>query len=124
MKDFEEYIKKFEELMPQFHKVICGTEECGLEEMSLTPHQFIVLKSIRDLGKCNMSELSVSLGVTMGNTTGLVDRLIKEGYVAREHDPGDRRIVIVKLTGKGKKITEKIIERKSSMLLKIFSSSS
>ena len=71
-----------------------------------------------------MSELSVSLGVTMGNTTGLVDRLIKEGYVAREHDPGDRRIVIVKLTGKGKKITEKIIERKSSMLLKIFSSSS
>lgn len=49
-----------------------------------------------------MSELSRRLMVTNGNLTGLVDRLVREGLVARVSSPPDRRAQIVSLTPAGK----------------------
>jgi DNA-binding MarR family transcriptional regulator len=49
-----------------------------------------------------MSELSKRLMVSGGNVTGLTDELEKEGLVAREEDPADRRACTVKLTPAGR----------------------
>lgn len=49
-----------------------------------------------------MSELSKRLMVSGGNVTGLTDELEKEGLVAREEDPSDRRACTVKLTPDGR----------------------
>ncbi|MEO7041756.1 MAG: MarR family transcriptional regulator [Gemmatimonadaceae bacterium] len=49
-----------------------------------------------------MSELSRRLMVTNGNLTGLVDRLVREGLVARVVSPPDRRAQMVSLTTAGK----------------------
>lgn len=49
-----------------------------------------------------MSELSRRLMVTNGNLTGLVDRLVREGLVARTVSPPDRRAQIISLTPHGK----------------------
>ena len=50
-----------------------------------------------------MSELSRRLMVTNGNLTGLVDRLVREGLVARVVFAPDRRAQMVSLTAAGKK---------------------
>lgn len=50
-----------------------------------------------------MSELSCILRVSNGNVTGIVDRLEQEGLIARYPVVADRRAVMVRLTGKGKK---------------------
>lgn len=50
----------------------------------------------------SMSELSARLMVTNGNVTGLVDRLITRGLVARRADPKDLRVQVVRLTRKGR----------------------
>jgi DNA-binding MarR family transcriptional regulator len=49
-----------------------------------------------------MSELSRRLMVTNGNLTGLVDRLAREGLVARRVSPPDRRTQMISLTTAGK----------------------
>jgi DNA-binding MarR family transcriptional regulator len=49
-----------------------------------------------------MGELSRRLMVTNGNVTGLIDRLVGEGLVARQPSPSDRRAHMVRLTDGGK----------------------
>ncbi|MEO7104676.1 MAG: MarR family transcriptional regulator, partial [Gemmatimonadaceae bacterium] len=53
-------------------------------------------------GGLTMSELSRRLMVTNGNLTGLVDRLVREGLVARVVSPPDRRAQMISLTAAGK----------------------
>src|ERR1700728_839832 len=50
-----------------------------------------------------MSELSQRMMVTGGNVTGITDGLEKEGLVAREVDPADRRVYRVRLTAEGER---------------------
>jgi DNA-binding MarR family transcriptional regulator len=50
----------------------------------------------------SMGELSSRLMVSNGNVTGLADALAREGLVAREADPADRRSARLRLTPAGK----------------------
>ena len=49
-----------------------------------------------------MSELSRFLLVSNGNVTGIVNRLVEEGFVVRAQRDGDRRTSFVRLTAKGR----------------------
>src|ERR1700761_5254619 len=49
-----------------------------------------------------MSEISRFLMVSNGNVTGIVDRLVSDGLVARSQRNGDRRTALVSLTPKGR----------------------
>ncbi|MEM9470547.1 MAG: MarR family transcriptional regulator [Pseudomonadota bacterium] len=49
-----------------------------------------------------MSALSSVLKVSNGNVTGIVDRLVLDGYVVRVPVKGDRRAMVVRLTQKGR----------------------
>ena len=52
--------------------------------------------------------------------TGLADRPVRDGYVVRTHDPKDRRIVMIKLTGKGAKLVRNITEKRRETIIDIF----
>jgi DNA-binding MarR family transcriptional regulator len=49
-----------------------------------------------------MSEISRFLMVSNGNVTGIVDRLVADGFVARAQRNGDRRTSFISLTRKGR----------------------
>ncbi len=53
-------------------------------------------------GRLTAGQLAAELGVTTGAVTGLIDRMERIGYFRREHDPSDRRKVVVLLTPKAK----------------------
>src|SRR4051812_4268905 len=48
-------------------------------------------------GPLTAGELAQQTGLTTGAVTGMIDRLVKAGYVRREDDPNDRRRVIVRV---------------------------
>ena len=50
-----------------------------------------------------MGELSRRLMVTGGNVTGITDQLVREGLVERREIADDRRVYVVRLTGRGKR---------------------
>ena len=67
-----------------------------------------------------MNMLSRYLMVTGGNVTGLTDELEKDGFVAREADPDDRRSWRVALTAKGRKAFEKIASVHEAWVVDMF----
>jgi DNA-binding MarR family transcriptional regulator len=72
-------------------------------KFGITLARFDLLAQLeRSADGLKMSELSKRLMVSGGNVTGLTDELEKDGLVARENDPGDRRACTVKLTPEGR----------------------
>jgi DNA-binding MarR family transcriptional regulator len=67
----------------------------------LTMPQLKVMTILWREGPGRMSELASGLGVTLATATGVVDRLVEKGYVTREGLPGDRRVVICRLSQEG-----------------------
>ncbi len=65
-------------------------------------------------GSINVRELALELGVTPGNVTSIVDRLVGQGLVERSEGPEDRRIVLLQLTDKGRKTITEIHETQQS----------
>jgi DNA-binding MarR family transcriptional regulator len=67
----------------------------------LTIAQLRLLWTLRDEDGQPVGALAEHLGVNPSTITGHVDRLVKQGLVRREEDPGDRRIVRNYLTDDG-----------------------
>jgi DNA-binding MarR family transcriptional regulator len=67
----------------------------------LTMPQLKVMLILWREGPARMSELASGLAVTLATATGVVDRLVEKGYVVREGLPGDRRVVICRLSQEG-----------------------
>ena len=52
--------------------------------------------------------------------TGIVDRLVRDGYAKRVYDPRDRRIVKVTLTAKGARSVKEMIDQRKKLTGRIF----
>jgi DNA-binding MarR family transcriptional regulator len=78
-------------------------------DFDTTLPRFDVLASLyRQQEGMLMSDLSRFLLVSNGNVTGIVDRLVSEGLVARARRNGDRRTSMVRLTEAGVGAFEKM----------------
>jgi len=67
-----------------------------------------------------MGDLTRKLLVSGGNTTGLVDRLRREGLAEREIDALDRRIYRVRLSARGRALFEEMAEEHEAWVNQIF----
>lgn len=84
------------------HSRLAPFVDAQLRERNLTATQFnalLVLRAAGDEGLL-MSEVGRRLVVTKSNVTGLVDRLERQGLVARAAH-ADRRATVVRLTAAG-----------------------
>ncbi len=87
-----------------FDKILV-TEEKALSKgyfKDLSVAEMHTLESIGLYDSKTMSETAADLGVTTGTLTVAVDRLVRKGYVKRQRDEHDRRVVRVQLTRQGK----------------------
>jgi len=65
--------------------------------------------------------LGKNAGVKSSTITDLVDRLERDGFALRVRDNGDRRVVKVRLTEKGKKIRSSFIRKRRTEFKNLFS---
>lgn len=73
------------------------------EQLGLTIPQIILLSSLAELGgRSPMRDLVRQTCQAGATLTGIVDRLIDAGLVARDRDEEDRRVVYVALTNAGR----------------------
>jgi DNA-binding MarR family transcriptional regulator len=71
-------------------------------EFNSTLPRFDVMAALyREPSGMLMTDLSRFLLVSNGNVTGIVDRLVSDGFVVRAQREGDRRTSIVRLTQRG-----------------------
>jgi len=75
---------------------------------SVTPAGMFVLGRLKRHGMLSMSDIGKYLAMPKPHITVIVDRLIEEGYVKRQSDPNDRRIVNILITENGLRDFEQI----------------
>ena len=82
---------------------------------AISSTQLHVLFVLVTEGTMPMSHLADSLGVSLPNVTGIVDRMVERGYVERGRDTEDRRVVTISATDAGRSEVEEIdmIRRRS-----------
>jgi len=90
-----------------------------LKKEGITHPQLDILVCLGRTKGLTLGEIGNRLLVTGGNITGVVDRLERSGYVYRDRDKNDRRIVRAKLTPKGFALHQKILPVFSKELNKI-----
>jgi len=90
-------------------------------KVKVTLPQLAILELLYKSGELTMSDMARSMNVTTAAMTGIIDRLVREGYVDRTHVPNDRRVIEVKLTQKGGKIIKYVIDHKRNMTTRVFS---
>lgn len=115
-----EFANKVIELFPQIIRGFKQYENNYLTRGEITLPQFWVLGYLERNGKSKMNDLSRHLKISPPATTGLIDRLLAQGLVARKDDLNDRRIVWIDLTAKGRGIIKSINKQKTEALIKVF----
>ncbi|SRR5579883_805453 len=79
-----------------------------LEGCDITMPQMKTLACLYGKQKASMGELAEALGTGVSTITGIFDRLIDHGFVTREEDPRDRRVVVGRLTPAGDALMDRI----------------
>ncbi len=77
------------------------TSQETLAPWDINPSQFRALRVLNHHGAIRLSELSGRLHIAPRSATEVVDALETRGLVERRPDPGDRRAILVELTGQG-----------------------
>ena len=71
-------------------------------DAQLTPLQFAALVKLNDLGEVSQNELGRRTAMDAATMQGVIKRLLARGLIDRKPDRGDRRRVVLSLTGEGR----------------------
>ncbi len=86
-------------LMGLIHRVTATHSE--RPTLGLNVRQRLIIQRLGLEGELHMAALGQQLGLTPSAMTGLVDRLVAQGFVSRLPHPSDRRATLVSLSRKG-----------------------
>jgi DNA-binding MarR family transcriptional regulator len=115
-----DFVDKIEDVMPTVMKGFTKMQKNELYKGKITFPQFFVMSHLYKHGESNMHELAKVMDVSTAAATGIVERLVRCGYVARVYDSKDRRVIHIKLTQKGSDMVKRIIQQRRGVTLEIF----
>ncbi len=89
-------------------------------KFKITPPQLIILNFLYTHGCSKMTDIARYIGVSTAAVTGIIDRLVKCGYVVRAAEPDDRRVVKVRPTPRGVTLVKKMNKERRQMMIDIY----
>ncbi len=84
-------------------------------DASISKPELLALEAISREEGLMMSDLGKRLDISLSTATGIIDRLNEKKLVKRERNGGDRRVVRVVLTGKGRKTNQTYQKQKKEL---------
>jgi MarR family transcriptional regulator, organic hydroperoxide resistance regulator len=88
-------------------------------DLTVSKTELLAMLIVDRYGEVIMSQISDYLNAPLSTTTGLVNRLVKNGYLQRERSEEDRRIVAIQLTDQGKSMMAEVKASLESYLERI-----
>ncbi len=76
--------------------------------LNITVVQAMILRFLHEEDDITSKELGERTRLDSATLTGVIDRLESVRLVRREHNPRDRRAILVRLTDKGREVGEKL----------------
>ena len=108
----EELVKQITELQRKIDRARRQNELDVWMDLPVTIAQLKSLFFISNQGETNLMNLAAALRVTPTNTTGIIDRLVKQGLVSRTENTDDRRMLALCLTDKGEELIARLREKR------------
>jgi len=102
----EEHILRIISLTSKLSSTIRKEVSSELKRVGLKSIDYVVLKTLSK-GGITPNKLAERLGLTKPAITYTLDRLEARGLVRRQRNTGDRRLVTVTLTKKGKRLLDR-----------------
>lgn len=115
-----EFADRIGRVMPVIAKGFTKQHMAEFYKLKITMPQMAILNLLQIQKESRMTDLARNVGVTTAAMTGVVDKLVRDGYVLRASDPKDRRIVRVRPTARGQRLVEKINDKRRQMIMHMF----
>ena len=112
-------INQIIELQRRMSEVLLPFALHAWRELEVPLAQLKSLLVITSKGGTNYRTLAQNLGVTPGDVTGIVERLVSQGLVIRKPNPKDRRIVLLQASDKGRELLANLIESQTQHTVRI-----
>ncbi|KUO70025.1 MAG: TrmB family transcriptional regulator [Desulfosporosinus sp. BRH_c37] len=77
-------------------------------DLTVSKTELLAMLIVDRYGEVIMSQISDYINAPLSTTTGLVNRLVKNGYLQRERSDEDRRIVAIQLTDQGRSMMTEV----------------
>ncbi|WP_062308083.1 MarR family winged helix-turn-helix transcriptional regulator [Alicyclobacillus sendaiensis] len=116
MADYSPFVEEIEKALRLVAATVRRRGRFLLKDYDLTSPQFDALITLYNEGELTIGELSAKLYLAYSTTTDLVDRLERAGYVSRQRDLVDRRVVRVQLRDKGAQVIEAVLAARRAYL--------
>jgi MarR family transcriptional regulator, organic hydroperoxide resistance regulator len=113
-------------LLPLLHSTVINLNDFNTDaELGRAHYEILAFLEVVEADytvKATMSMVSKAMNISKPYMTSLVDRLINKGFVERELDPSDRRLIRIILTKAGRAfIKEHFILMKDATVLRLSS---
>ncbi len=115
-----DFADKLEQIMPEIMKGFIHRLNNDVYKGRITLPQLLILDLLNRQGPSRMTDLAKQMKVTTAASTGIVQRLVLLGYVQREFDQKDRRIIKIKLSPKGTELLKRLTQQRRQLITKIF----
>jgi DNA-binding MarR family transcriptional regulator len=115
-----EFAEEMSVVMPRLLREFLKRQPAAVITGTISVPQMAILHSLIEMKQCKMTDIAKLLYVTTSAATGIVDRMVKSGLLMRVPDTGDRRVVNIQITPKGKKTMNNIFTQRQKMMIAIF----
>jgi MarR family transcriptional regulator, organic hydroperoxide resistance regulator len=99
-------IKEMDEVLSGLTLAFLQLERSGKCCHGVTLSQCHALELLLKKGDLTMNELSRQMGLAKSTMTRIVNNMVRGGWIERVKDQGDRRLVNVRLTRKGREMAK------------------
>ena len=105
----EKYLNDF--FVHIFNKILAWEEQAlsNVGAADLSVKELHVLEAVSDLtaqSRNTMTAIAAALSIRVSSLTAAVNTLVRKGYLERRGEPGDRRVIRVRLTEKGEQANQ------------------
>lgn len=114
--DFRKTVDDVERLLRTVSVIIKKRGREILADFGITPPQFSALLTLIQNGDMTIGELGEEMYLACSTATDLVDRMERNGLVARERDTNDRRVVRLRVLERGHQMLEEVMQARRRYL--------
>jgi len=114
-----EKAKRFEKVFGDFFRMVRLRNPSSFSNIQITEPQYITLTYLAKNNNCTMGQLKEYLDVSLSTLTGIIDRMVRDGYVERERGVDDRRVVRVRMTKKGAEVAKELSKKRHERIVSV-----
>jgi Transcriptional regulators len=109
--------QSFREVNQAFHQSMTATTQ----RLGITSIQYFVMKIVSENPGIGLNELAEKIYSVTSTASGIVERMVRAGWLSRERPPTNRRSIRLTLTPKGEELWSKVSKLRHSHLTAAFS---